>query len=195
MKKNVLFGFAFLATTLTTHAQTTKDWYFIGGNISNINLEFQKDNTTFGLDVTPRVAWFIKDNMAVGAEALIGLNTGDGFTTFSYGIGPIVRYYFSDRAVEAIKKSRWFLDGNVGFQGRNTTSSGSDDVSTNGLGIGFGPGLAYFLNQNIALEVLPKYNLTVGFGNSATNHALNLSVGLQIYLPRAKLNAMKNDVK
>src|SRR6187455_2441289 len=111
MKKFVLFGFAFLATTLTMQAQTAKNWYLIGGSISNINLEFQKSNTIFGLDVTPRVAWFIKDNVAVGAEALIGLNTGDGFTTVSYGIGPIARYYFKDRAVEAIRKTRWFLDG------------------------------------------------------------------------------------
>ena len=195
MKTIVLLVFAFFSFTLTTRAQTSKNWYLIGGSISNINLEFQKSNTTFGFDITPRVAWFIKDNIAVGAQALMGFNTGDGYTTSSYGIGPIARYYFADRAIQAVRKTRWFLDGNVGFHGTNTKVSGEDGVSTNGLGIGFGPGLAYFINQNIALEVLPKYNLTVGFGNATTDNALNISIGLQVYLPRAKLNAMKNDIK
>ncbi|MEJ7587937.1 MAG: hypothetical protein WKI04_10295, partial [Ferruginibacter sp.] len=62
------------------------------------------------------------------------------------------------------------------------------------LGIGIGPGIAYFLNQNIALEVLPKYNLTVGFGNATTTNALNISIGFQIHLPKSKLKAMKEDV-
>lgn len=175
-------------------AQTQKDWYIIGGNISNINLDFQKGNTNFGLDLTPKVAWFIKDNIAVGAQALIGLETRKGFTTFKYGIGPIARYYFKDNALESVKKTRFFLDGNVGINGTNS-KVGSASTNTNGLGIGFGPGIAYFLNQNIALEVLAKYNLTAGFGNSTTNNNLNIGIGFQIHLPKSKLKAMKSDIK
>jgi len=50
------------------------------------------------------------------------------------------------------------------------------------LGLGFGPGYAYFITENIGLETLLKYNLIVGFGSSATNSNLNLSLGFQIYL-------------
>ena len=94
-----------------------------------------------------------------------------------------------------MKKTRWFAEANVGIFGSNTKVSGSPSVNTNGLGIGFGPGLAYFLNENIALEVLAKYNLTVGFGNATTNNGLNIGIGFQIHLPKAKLKAMKADVK
>ena len=195
MKK--IFAAAITAVIFSTaaQAQTQKDWYFIGGNLSNIGLNFQDSNTTFSLDVTPRVAWFVRDDFAVGAEVLLGLETGDGFTTTNYGVGPIARYYLSGNAIESVGRTRWFLDGNVGFYGTNTKVSGSEGVSTNGLGIGFGPGIAYFINKNIALEAVAKYNLTVGFGNSTTNNALNVGLGLQIYLPKSKLRSLENEVK
>jgi hypothetical protein len=195
MKKIILSAFTLLTISIAANAQTTRDWYLIGGDIGKIGLDFQEDNTAFSLEVTPRVAWFIRDNLALGAEVLIGLNTAKGFTQVDYGVGPIARYYLTTRAVEAVRKSRWFFEGNVGFRGSNTKVSGQSAVNTNGLGIGFGPGLAYFVNQNIALEVLPKYNLTVGFGNSTTNNALDIRVGFQIYLPKAKLRSMQSDVK
>ena len=195
MKKIFSFSIAVLLFSMVTYAQTKKDWYIIGGKISNIGLDFQKGNTGFRFDLTPRVAWFIKDDFALGAEALIGLETGTGFTTVSYGVGPIARYYFKERALNNVSKTRWFLDANVGIYGSNTKVSGSSSTNTNGLGIGFGPGLAYFLNENIALETLAKYNLTVGFGNSTTNNGLNIGVGFQIHLPKSKLKAMKSDIK
>jgi hypothetical protein len=195
MKHCYVLFISLIFLNISVNAQTSKDWYIIGGKISNINLDFQKGNTAFRFDLTPRVAWFVKDDLAIGAEVLIGLNTSKGFTAVSYGIGPIARYYLTPNALTELKKSRWFLDGNVGFYGSNTKVSGSPSVNTNGLGIGFGPGLAYFFNQNIALEVLAKYNLTVGFGNSTTNNALNLGLGFQIHLPKAKLRSMKNEVK
>ncbi len=194
MKKFFLFA-TILLINIIAHAQTKKDWYLIGGNISNLGLDFQKGNTAFSFNLSPRVAWFIKDDLAVGAEALIGLNTAKGFTSISYGVGPIARYYFKDRALQNVKKTRWFVDANVGVYGTNTKVSGIPSTNTNGLGVGIGPGIAYFLNENIALDLLAKYNLTVGFGNATTNNALSLALGFQIHLPRSKLKSMKNDVK
>lgn len=195
MKKFLLVAASVYFFSLTVNAQTQKDWFLIGGDISKINLDLQKGNTAFSFDINPRVAWFVKDNFALGAQALIGVSTATGYTSFSYGIGPIARYYFAGRAVPDLKKTRLFLDGNVGLFGTNTKVSGLPSTNTNGLGIGFGPGIAYFLNPNIALEVLAKYNLTVGFGNATTDNAISISVGFQIYLPRAKLKSLKNDVK
>jgi hypothetical protein len=195
MKK--IFVAAVMTVILGTamQAQTQRGWYIIGGDLSNIGLDFQKNNTKFSLDITPRAAWFIRDDFAVGGEALLGLETGDGFTTTNYGIGPIARYYLSGTALESVRKTRWFLDGNVGIYGNNTKVTGSEGVSTNGLGIGFGPGIAYFLNPNIALEAVAKYNITVGFGNSTTNNSLNIGLGFQIHLPTSRVRAIQNDVK
>ena len=179
-------------------AQTQKGWFIIGGDVANINVGFQKDNSSFGFDFTPRVAWFLRDNVAVGLSALLGVNSQkiNSITTtnLNYGIGPVARYYFTGRALESVRKTRWFADANIGINGSNT-KTGQASVSTNGLGIGFGPGLAYFINQNIAFEALVKYNLIVGFGNSTTDNSLNIGVGFQIHLPGSKVRSLKNDVK
>jgi hypothetical protein len=195
MKKILFAAVTILSINLVAHAQTSKDWYIIGGQISNIGLGFQSGSTNFSLSLTPRVAWFIRDDFALGAEALLGFNTASGFTSIGYGIGPIARYYFKGNGLEGIRKTRWFLDANVGLSGTNSKVSSFPSTNTNGLGLGFGPGVAYFLNENIALEVLAKYNLTAGFGNSTTNSGLNIGIGFQIHLPKSKLKSMKEDVK
>ncbi len=195
MKKILFAAVTILSINLVAHAQTSKDWYIIGGQISNIGLGFQSGSTNFSLSLTPRVAWFIRDDFALGAEALLGFNTASGFTSIGYGIGPIARYYFKGNGLEGVRKTRWFLDANVGLSGTNSKVSSLPSTNTNGLGLGFGPGVAYFLNENIALEVLAKYNLTAGFGNSTTNSGLNIGIGFQIHLPKSKLKSMKEDVK
>lgn len=197
MKKVLTLTALSLVFCVTVNAQTQKDWYIIGGKLSNIGLDFQKGNTAFSFDLSPRVAWFVKDDFAIGAEALIGLETANGFSTINYGIGPIARYYFKGKTASAqeIDKTRWFMEANVGVYGSNTKVSGGATTNTNGLGVGIGPGFAYFINQNIALEVLAKYNLTVGFGNSTTINSLNLGLGFQIHLPKSKLKAINNELK
>ncbi|MBC7689621.1 MAG: hypothetical protein H7211_15740, partial [Aquabacterium sp.] len=52
---------------------------------------------------------------------------------------------------------------------------------------------AYFLTQNIALEALAKYNLTVGLGNSTTNNNVGFGLGFQIYLPGKQVKQLAND--
>jgi hypothetical protein len=105
-------------------------------------------------------------------------------TTFTYGVGPLARYYFGAAEVNttttsARRSSRFFLEGTVGLQAVNVPGGSS----TNGLGIGIGPGLAYFVTENIALEGLLKYTKAFGFGNDGGSSLLQLGVGFQIYLP------------
>lgn len=193
-----LFTLGCMMASNQLQAQTQKGWYIIGGNLANIDFGFQKNNTNFSLDLTPRVAWFVQDNLALGVQLLAGVSTTKTNSTSStnvrYGISPIARYYFTGKAIESVRKTRWFGDVNIGIQGENSKISSQPTVTTNGLGIGFGPGIAYFINQNIALEVLAKYNIIVGFGSSTTSNNVSLGVGFQIHLPGSKLKAMKSDV-
>ncbi|MEO7047155.1 MAG: outer membrane beta-barrel protein [Ferruginibacter sp.] len=186
----ILAGFSF-----ASKAQTQKDWFLIGSDISDIGLNIQKGNTAFSFAVSPKVAWFIKDNFALGGQVNLGINTKKGSTDFNYGIGPLARYYFGSKDVSTPKKTRLFGEANVGIFGQNTKVTGSSSYNTNGLGFGIGPGVAYFINENIALEGLVKYNGTVGFGNSTTVNAVNFNLGLQIYLPKTKLKSMAKEMK
>src|SRR4051812_10372518 len=85
MKKILSVAAAVCFFSIAINAQTQKDWFLIGGDISKINLDFQKGNTAFDFNLNPRVAWFVRDNFALGAQALIGVSTATGYTSFSYG--------------------------------------------------------------------------------------------------------------
>lgn len=176
------------AGVLASNAQTERGNVMWGASVSNIGVDFQEGNTAFSLDITPKIGYFIQDDLAVGPEVLLGLNTSEGFRSFTYGVGGFGRYFLTARpAAEVLRGSRWFLEANAGLTGSNVKVEGQPSSNTNGLGIGFGPGLAYFVTDRIALEGLLKYNLGVGFGNSTTTNRLNLGIGFQIYLPGRQL--------
>jgi hypothetical protein len=169
---------------LAGNAQTQRGNVMWGASVSNIGVDFQEGNTAFDLAITPKIGYFIQDDLAVGPEVMLGLNTSEGFTAFTYGVGGFGRYFLNrSPETEVVRGSRWFLEGNVGLTGTNIKVEGMESTNTNGLGIGFGPGLAYFVTDRIALEGLLKYNLGVGFGNSTTTNRINLGIGFQIYIP------------
>lgn len=169
----------------TTYAQTEKGNMMVGANLGNIGGTFQNGGSKFNLNLTPKLGWFIKDDIAIGGEVNLGLSTGNDQTDFIYGIGAFGRYFIKDKSIEVSKRARWFLEASAGFNGVNT-KAGDQSTNTNGLGLGFGPGLAYFITPNVGLEALLKYDLTVGFGSSTTAHRVGVNVGFQIYLPTAK---------
>ena len=84
-----------------------------------------------------------------------------------------------------------FIEGNVGIEGSNQVLCLGE--STNGLGLGVGPCLAYFVTPNTGLEALLKYQGKVGLGLSVTSSNLIFGFGFQIYLPsKAIEKAAKN---
>lgn len=187
MKKFQKLSIALMALFFSTAAvaQTQKGNLMVGANLTDFGLSFQKENTTFNLNVNPKLAYFVRDGFAVGAYVKMGLSTysGGGSTT-NYGVGALARYYIQDRNVEKLefsKRARFFLEANAGFGGTNSPSA-----STNGVELGVGPGLSYFITPNVALDALVKYNLTVGGGNSVTTNAIGFGLGFQIFLPTAK---------
>ena len=163
----------------------------VGGDIANLNFTLGGGGA---LDVTidPKIAFFVQDNVALGGYLDFGLSTSKGSGTDTrYGVGALGRYYVNDPTVNALKHGRLFFEGNVGIQGVSL-SGGSN---TTGLGLGVGPGYAYFVTENIGLEALLKYNGIVGFGSQPYNSALNLGVGFQIYLPGRRVSNIVNEAK
>ena len=192
MKKTTLLTFI---TTIvigsTAMTQIQKGNVLLGGNLANINLGLN-DPKIFSVDLTPKAAWFIKDNVALGGYVNFGLETAKGSsTTTSYGIGALGRYYTGPEG-ELIKHGRFFGEITAGFGGVNV--SGAD--TTNGLNLSAGPGFAYFITPNIGLEALLKYNSLVGFGSTDYQSNLNFSFGFQIYLPgHSTANKVKRDIE
>lgn len=179
----------------TAFAQTQKGNILIGSDITDIGLNFQKSSTQFNFNLNPKAAWFISDGLAVGGYVNFGLATSKGAgSDVSYGIGALARYYPTDKNVQKLefsKRARFFVEGNAGFGGTNPASG----ASTNGVELGVGPGISYFITPNVALETLLKYNIIVGGGNSTTAQQLNLGVGFQIFLPGAKAKEIYKEEK
>lgn len=162
----------------------------VGSDLTDLGFNFQKESTIFHFNLNPKLAYFVQDDLALGGYVNFGLQTTDGNgTNVNYGIGALGRYYFHDdnvRKLEFSKRVRFFGEANVGFGGSNPANG----ASTNGLQLGVGPGLSYFITPNVALDALVKYDVIIGFGNSVTAHQLNLGVGFQIFLPTAKARAI-----
>lgn len=193
--KKTLFVLVILSLLLTqkTNAQLEKGNVLVGADLANFNIGLEED-AGFNVNLVPKAAWFIKDNVAFGAYAKLGFSkdNSSGPTTTIYGVGPLVRYYAGKEELKDLnflKHGRWFGEANVGIEGRNQSKGGG---STNGLGLGFGPGYAYFITPNIGLEGLFKWNPLIGFGDEGFQSNFSLNFGFQIYLPgKATLNKVK----
>ncbi len=197
--KKLFICAAISASTLaatTSHAQLQKGNLMVGANLANIGLGLQKGNTDFSFNISPRLGYFVADNIAIGGEVILGFNTNSASTKFNYGVGAFGRYYVSDPRTVLLKQARFFGEVSLGLVGDNLRNRTTNvNTTTNGLGIGFGPGVAYFITPNVGLEAMVKYNLGVGFGTSTTTNNLGINVGFQIYLPTKEARKMYNNVK
>ncbi|QHS62438.1 outer membrane beta-barrel protein [Chitinophaga agri] len=195
MKKIRLLTLALAAASFgsTATAQTQKGNLMVGSDITNFGFNFQKESTIFHFDLNPKLAYFIKDDLALGAYVRFGLETtGGNGTNVNYGVGALARYYVHDenvRKLEFSKRVRFFGEANAGFGGSNPANG----ASTNGVELGVGPGLSYFITPNVALDALLKYNVIIGGGNSTTSHNLGFGLGFQIFLPTAKARAIMRE--
>jgi len=196
MKKtlSVLAVLCLLITQKTT-AQLEPGNVIVGADLANFRIALKSGQET-SLQLTPNALWMLNSNLAIGAYVTLGYSAvKDAYTNTTYGVGPMARYYFNDPKLNLLKHGRWFGQANVGIGGLNYNdkSAEDNDRSTNGLDIGFGPGYAYFITQNIAFETLLRYNGTLGFGHEAYTNYLNLHFGFQVYLPgKATLNKVKS---
>jgi len=182
---SLLLALAAMLCINVSKAQIQQGNVLAGGDLGGLSLGLNGDGY-FNLSLNPKAAWFIKDNIAIGAYAKLGLTTAkNSGTTTTYGVGPLARYYVNDPKVNPLRHARIFVEANAGIEGSNYSKGGS----TNGLGLGVGPGIAYFITPNIGLETLLKYDGIVGFGSKTTTSYLDLNVGFQIYLPSAKMKA------
>lgn len=183
---------ALVSTGLTAKAQIQRGNVMVGADLANISLGLDAPNV-FSADLSPKAAWFIQDNIAVGGYLNFGIVTAkNSTTTTNYGVGALGRYY-TGSDVEVLRHGRFFGEATVGFGGQNVSDGGGN---TNGLNFGFGPGFAYFITPNIGLEALLKYNGLAGFGSEAYQSSLNLNFGLQIYLPgRSTARKVQSDIR
>lgn len=183
MKKFTLLTLiAIVAIGFKANAQIQRGNVLVGTDLASFNLGLDAPNVV-NINITPKAAWFIQDNVALGGYANFGLQTANHQgTTTTYGIGALGRYYTGDD-VSILRHGRLFGEATFGFGGTNVSDGGGN---TNGLNLSVGPGFAYFITPSLGLETLLKYNGLIGFGDQTYQSTITLNFGFQIYLPGAK---------
>jgi len=210
MKKLLVLTVAGLFGALTvTNAQIQKGNLMLGTDLGSglvsppnsglFGFNFGlNDGAGYSVGISPKVGYFINDNVMIGGVVDLGFNksakTTNGYSakTTIYGVQALGRYYLSpgEKGVDnLLHHGRFFIEANAGFAGINI----KDGATTNGFAYGFGPGYSYFVTPNVALEGLVKYNGLVGGGNTSYQHALGVNFGVQVFLPSSRVRSMVND--
>ncbi len=204
MKKIFLF-FICICSMLFAFSQTKKGDKMVGvgfGSISYTNSDskttysntptvYNSDGSSFSISVNPNVAWFVKDNLAIGGGISVSFyssksnssNTSSTTTSESKStqpsiyIGPLARYYFGGSP-----KGMPFAQLNVqygiyGGKSESKTSTGASSETTTkpkgdwNAGLSFG--YEHFVTPNVGLYGSIGFN----YGKSKTTYEYRPSTG------------------
>ena len=187
MKKQSLF-LAFLSISLiciNASAQTSKGKFLVGGltkvggdilNVSSMNIGYttlkNKDDSgddddykdkEFSFNFSPKVGYFVIDNLALGIDFTIASSFGKTTNTeYKYNsalltAGPFVRYYIPT------KKVLPFAEAMYSVGSRKTSSNWDGDETTYKYGVqlySVGIGVAIPLGEKASFDALVGYHST-----------------------------------
>ncbi|MEZ4933045.1 MAG: acyloxyacyl hydrolase [Saprospiraceae bacterium] len=176
-----IFLVLLLFIPISITAQIEKGWMLVGGNAG---FDYQADNEIFTIGIRPNHAFFVRDNLAVGAAVSINVILSEGEGTWVYGASPLVRYYFTG------KKAIPFVEGRIGISGISDSDGNTSDLYNGGLTFG----VSYFVEKHVAVELGLMYDHTrTGFKDYDTDlNNLSLGFGFQIHLERNKIKEQRN---
>ncbi len=193
----------FIFNALTALAQTGKGNFLIGGNVTAYGVS-RGQRKDFSISVSPNAGYFVIKGLAAGVNPYVNLSNSEfalenqGTANFqfksksaSYGISPFIRYYLMTG-----NKTSFFGYARGGYNYRKVTDETVGGVAGRQVrnytyttpSMSVGPGFAYFLNRNVALEALLTYNaerISSSVDNTNTENSysnLTFNIGLQVFL-------------
>ncbi|TYB72615.1 porin family protein [Bizionia gelidisalsuginis] len=162
----LLAGFAFNTASAQDEEGTkgfAKGDVFMSGSVG-FESDSQGDTSLKGFTVAPRAAYFISDNIALGAK--LGYTSSkeedEGFATTqetevtAIEAGVFGRYYFTPASQFSI-----FTELGAGYVHSKYEETGDPEIKADGFNVAFAPGVSYFISNNFALEAsygLISYN-------------------------------------
>jgi len=94
------------------NAQLQKGNLMVGANLADLGLRLQNSNTRISFAISPKLGYFVQDNLAIGAEVGLGLDhqsvSSISTNEINYKIGAFGRYFISDPRAILLKHSRFF---------------------------------------------------------------------------------------
>jgi hypothetical protein len=178
--KKVLLTLSFLMTIVSAFAQTNKGDWMIGGNI-RVNTAESNNEVT----IQPMAGYFFAKNFAAGTEFKFSYSKFGAEKSRSIGVGPFARYYFNLRN----SSFKPLVHSTFTFESVNTNENGSESTNTV-TSIYILGGAAYFINQNVALEVLTGYNRSK-YENKDSEGGFVFRFGFQVHLLGREVRSIK----
>jgi hypothetical protein len=157
MKKLVFAAFLIVAMISGANAQTEKGTKLLGGGAS-----FASQDGVTWWSINPSYGSFIKDNLAIGAEAMLGGYDGES----NWMLGAYAKPYFG-----GTENGKFFGKAMLGF---GDTQSVDAEFSW-GASLGY----AAFLNKSVALEFGANYSKIGDFKG-----VFGLGLGFQIHFKK-----------
>lgn len=198
MRKILCLSLALISFSLFAQEETTieipitKGHFIVDGsvNFSFNNNEsrqdgFSSDTDSFGLFISPRAAYFVIDQLAVGINASFGytnFDSSDGQgnensqNSTSISGGPFARYYL---------KNGLFAQGSLGF-GTAKNNNDFGDSRNNIFNYTLGVGYAIFIGPQVSVEPLINYRFSKSTRDNSTlenrSNSFSAGAGFTIYL-------------
>jgi hypothetical protein len=177
--KRILLTMALSATFIIANAQTEKGDWMVGGGF---RLNTSGDNTEITLN--PNAGAFVINNLALGGNFQFSYSKiGDNKVTV-FGIGPFVRYYFTEANVRPI------VQGHFNYISRQSKISGFPSNTSSGINYFLGGGAAIFISDQVSIDGLLGYDHTKlkdidGSGGFA------MTIGFQVYLLKRQVDKVR----
>lgn len=174
MKKQITLIVLFFSTIIA-FGQTTEGNKLVGGTASFGTQFVQNNDNLLFLDLSPIYGKFVTDHLATGAGINLNFQKQSNNNITSLSILPFGRYYIGNSDV-----LQFYLEVKGGFIYQRVSNNGGTS-NNNGFQLNVGPGVAFFLNENVSLDFLVNYRY-IRFDEFAIDKRLTFNFGFQIYL-------------
>lgn len=191
MKPFLTILLAVIAMNLS--AQTEKGKFLVGGS-GDVSISFTGKNNSFNMSLSPQFSVFVVKGFAIGARYSFGINATKTYSyskqeyvsvsTFSSGIGPILRGYIGKKPLKAV------LAAGANYL-TSTTLRKNDITGASGYNATGFVGAAYFFNPHTSVE-FGVYVTNTGYQKQLPTTRGGFSVGLFVFMDNKKREANVN---
>lgn len=180
----IISGILLTIAFQTVHAQTQKGYWLLSGSGSFIHTksDYGTKNSTFTF--YPKGGLFVANNLAVGLMPSIDITSSpavgatDRVISYSFAIGPFVRYYFS-----LSSSLNLFAEGSFSYGASfQKPKMGFDNEDFYNWYIG--PGAAFFIIPSVSLDIAFQYGQVQSNSTpKIKTNSTKIQFGFSIYLP------------
>lgn len=177
------FGFANAQETEETVVGFSKGDLFISGSANYNSTTGGGTEKMDGFKISPRVGYFVNENIAAGLGLGYGQAKQNGLKNRSFSAEVFGRYYVTPKAKFSI-----FGELAVAYTANRAERPFTSDVKTDIISAIISPGLSYFVSKDFALELSLG---ALGYTNTNTQmQSRNQLYELGIDLQKVKLGVL-----